>query len=377
MNIFFCTHDSSLYGAPRVVLSKAILFRDHGHKVKIILPRDGELKELIAGAGIEHIVVPIRTFGLRKRKFQGFGILSCLQALHAAVSRFLFVIRLYVLIKKEKPDVIDVNSIEFTYAAIAASLSGVPCIWHIHEKCIGGWRHWLKEKWLRIFANEVIFISKSIRTGYKNIKEPNSVLYNFFEIPKLPARVEISAKPRLSIVGLIQPSKGVFDFVRICKRLKDNELCFSATFIGGGDPNTLSSLKTFLCDLDMEKGINFAGLITSPHDIYCNIDILIHPSYIDSLPRVIMEAMAYGVPVVASRVDGIPEMVVHGKSGYLFEAKDIDTASLYVKELIEDPSKRTEMGKYARKRAREIFDADAYYDKLLNIYLRSFQTSRL
>ena len=95
---------------------------------------------------------------------------------------------------------------------------------------------------------------------------------------------------------------------------------------------------------------------------------MVLPSRRDPLPRVVMEAMCRGIPVVATRVDGIPEMVVDGETGFLVDSEDAAGFAAATARLLAEPELRARMGAAARARARQLFSEDAYVAAMLDLY---------
>lgn len=368
MKVILCSHASTVYGAPRSIMLTSVLLRQKGHEICLIFPSYGGLIRVAQELGIETKVIKIKTFGLRT-KFKLLDIKCYHRLFQSVVSRLNYIYELYNFIKERKPDIIHVNTVESIYSGLVARISKVPCVWHIRERNILGFGHALKKMLIRLCAKEIIFVSDAIRNSYKYIGKKGRVLYNFVEAN---AEIEKIACEyvRIGFFGSIREDKGAFDFVKICYELKKFDVPFKAYFVGSVlNDLTEKQLKSIIAELNLQDQIQFMGEILKMEDIFKFIDILIHPTHKDSLPRVVMEAMSFGIPVVASRVDGIPEMVNHGETGYLFECKEIVSAAYYIKELIDNPEQRKRMGKAGRERAAAIYDAEGYYNKLLAIYI--------
>lgn len=101
-------------------------------------------------------------------------------------------------------------------------------------------------------------------------------------------------------------------------------------------------------------------------------DFYIHPARADTFPLVVLEALACGLPVVATAVDGIPEQIVDGQTGFLAPAGDVSSMTHHVTRLIGDPDLRRQMGQNAAQDARRRFDQErhvsdylAWYDEIL------------
>jgi len=106
----------------------------------------------------------------------------------------------------------------------------------------------------------------------------------------------------------------------------------------------------------LADAINGAALIVVPSECY------------ENCPMSILEAMAHGKPVVASRMGGIPELVEDGETGFLFYAGDVAALQMHLDRLMRDSALRKEMGEAARARVEALFSLDKHNEGLLEIY---------
>ncbi|MBI4770871.1 MAG: glycosyltransferase family 4 protein [Chloroflexi bacterium] len=91
----------------------------------------------------------------------------------------------------------------------------------------------------------------------------------------------------------------------------------------------------------------------------------------DACPVAVLEAMALGVPVVASRMGGLPDLVRDGETGLLVQAGDARGLAAALERLSESPETVQRMGAAARRRAEAEFDVEVYYRRLMEIYRES------
>jgi glycosyltransferase involved in cell wall biosynthesis len=124
--------------------------------------------------------------------------------------------------------------------------------------------------------------------------------------------------------------------------------------------------------LDLEQTVSFRGFnsdITAELEL---CDIQLHPSYNEGIPLAICSGMAAGLPIVASNVGGIPEVIEHAKSGILVEAGDIEGFSEQLVVLIRDPRKRELLGKAARRFIKNEYSLEVAAQKLVEVYRSLF-----
>ncbi len=134
-----------------------------------------------------------------------------------------------------------------------------------------------------------------------------------------------------------------------------------------GDGPCRRSLERF--SKPIEENVVFTGHI--PHGevqkYYQLADLFVLPSLSEGLPTVLLEAAAAGKPCVASKVNGVPDVVIHGETGFLVDSLDLDAYARYVRLLLADENLRKKMGRRAKKRAKGSFNWDdivTQYDKI-------------
>ncbi len=146
---------------------------------------------------------------------------------------------------------------------------------------------------------------------------------------------------------------------------------YKARFVIVGD-TPLQSLKEELLALSRELGISqFVHFLGFQADIpgYLNMfDIFVLPSLSEGCSNVIQEAMATGLPIVASRVGGNPELIEHEKTGLLFESDSVSALTQALQTLLDRPHKAKELGRNALQRAREVFSLDTMIRNYESLY---------
>lgn len=134
-----------------------------------------------------------------------------------------------------------------------------------------------------------------------------------------------------------------------------------------GDGSQIDNLKELSIKLKISNSVNFFGKFTNVIPFYNKMDIFILPSILEGFGIVLLEAMAAGVPVIATNVDGIREVVVDGESGILIPPKDPDAIAKAVSQLINDPKLRNRLVENGFRRAQQ-FDVQEHVMKLENLY---------
>ncbi|MED5618949.1 glycosyltransferase [Ideonella sp. BN130291] len=122
-----------------------------------------------------------------------------------------------------------------------------------------------------------------------------------------------------------------------------------------GTGPTEPNVRNFVASFQMESYAHLAGLQDDMPAVMSEFDLFVSSSHSEAMPLSMMEAMAAGLPVVGTRVGGVPDMIQHGGCGFLVEKGDINAISSSVRTLLQQPELRQRMGAAARERAMTHF----------------------
>jgi N-acetyl-alpha-D-glucosaminyl L-malate synthase BshA len=207
------------------------------------------------------------------------------------------------------------------------------------------------------------------------VEKDIEVVYNFVD----PARHDHSL-PSRPLSGDSQPCtlmhisnfhaiKRVDDVVKIFARVAD-QLDARLVMVGDG-PNSALALQTAQ-DLDVADRVQFVGVVDRIVPLLQTADLLLLPSRTESFGLVALEAMASGVPVIATDVGGLPEVIEHSVTGYLAPVGDVDKMAEYAIKLFSDRLTYQAISEAARERAVRLFDChdivpqyEAVYERVL------------
>lgn len=275
---------------------------------------------------------------------------------------------------KDKPGVLHIHSraAHLPYALLAGWLARVPVVVSIHEPGGVGQEAWLDWWMIRFFADWVVFPADNIQRQYVGLlEERRSVLR--YSHPVAPVREPVVGRTlRIALPGRMGCRKGYDVFLETCRVLREEGVVFEAWFAGGGWSSEREQVQAreFIRAHHLESVVSDLDLLPDISHLYEQMDVLLLTSRRDPLPRVIMEAMCHGIPVVATRVDGIPEMVEDGVTGLLVSSEDAAGFAAAVKRLLEDEPLRRQMGAAGRERAKKLFSPDTYREQMMAIYAK-------
>jgi len=218
-------------------------------------------------------------------------------------------------------------------------------------------------------------------------KEKIRVVYNGIDAKEFQS-VESNPENGDRVVKVLYLSKkskakGVYDFLRTIPLVTRKEK--DVRFILAGDSvvseefpwhtgrmcNTEKEIREFIRENGLTDVIDIRGEVTGSdkRKVFAESDIFVMPSYSEGMPIVILEAMAAGLPVVATRVGALPEIIEEGKNGFLVEVGNYEDLANKVLILVKDRSLRRQIGGLNRKVVSETFSSKKYVEGLEMVFL--------
>jgi glycosyltransferase involved in cell wall biosynthesis len=184
---------------------------------------------------------------------------------------------------------------------------------------------------------------------------------------------ERASEPLLLAVGRLAPAKGFDVALRALGKLAQRGVRPRLVVVGEGPER--AALEALAREVAVESQVEFLGARpqTELVDLYRRAWLLLAPSRVlpngrrDGIPNVTVEAMAMGVPCLATRAGGLDEVVVPGENGVLVEPDDAEALALALERLLADPAALDRMGERARQRVRQEFDAARNFERLLEL----------
>ena len=165
-----------------------------------------------------------------------------------------------------------------------------------------------------------------------------------------------STLKRVAFVGRLDPVKGALLLIEaMADVLKVHP---DATLTLAGDGPARAPAEARAAELGIASAVHFAGFMTQGQvsDLLANSDMLVLPSFAEGLPVVYMEALASRIPVVASRVAGVQELVEDGVTGFTVPPGDVPTLVDRMVRLMDDPDMARALGEAGRKAVEAGFD---------------------
>ncbi len=221
------------------------------------------------------------------------------------------------------------------------------------------------------FSTRVIFVSKhdmeiGIRNGWAS-KTNACLIYNGIPKPDISDKTDHSSRmPVIAFVARLNEPKMPEFVIRVSKKLF--QAGYNHKLIIVGDGPKLESCRDLIRLFGIEQQVVLLGRCSNVTKLLSSVDIFCLFSKWEGLPISIIEAMMCGLPVVASDVGGIPELVEHGKVGYLIPGFDENLATEHLKELICDKRKREFFGEQARVVASSKFNVTGMVEQYRRLF---------
>lgn len=219
-----------------------------------------------------------------------------------------------------------------------------------------------------------------LRLGIGDAQRWRVIPYGFDLEPLLAGRLDRTiarrslglppAGPAVGIVGRLVPIKNHALFMDAARRVLERRA--DVTFVVAGD----GELRTTLEDearRTLGDRARFTGWVASLPALYAALDVVVLTSLNEGTPVALIEAAAAGLPVVATDVGGVADVVVDGETGFLVPSGDSSALAARIGDVIEDPALARKIGEEGRRRVRSAFSPDVMADRIADLYLEILQ----
>lgn len=354
-------------GAQRYVYDLATAAKEAGYEVAVAYGEPGVLKEKLSSSGIRGIETKMRN----KASFFAF-----IQAYR----------ELYNVYLDEKPAIVHLNSsLASAAGALAARIAGVPMIiftahgWAFNEdrpwwqKIIIGIFHWLTI----VLSNKTICVSNAMRSQIDwmpFISSKCSVIHNGISCPPLLSKEKARAAlaPRgigqywIGMISELIPTKRVEDAIRAFALLVPKHP--EAILIVLGEGREREYLEEIVRELHLGNHVSLQGFRGDAISLLKAFDLFIHSSFSESFGLVILEAGCASLPVVATRIGGIPEIIPDDDYGLLVPPQDTNALAAAIESLMRDQHLAAELGARLHARVQNFFSKEKMIAETLSVY---------
>jgi len=332
----------------------------------VVVPTNGLLTEKLKRFGIEAEVIRITEFS--RRKFLQFLV---------------NVFRLAFFIRKKNIKLVQSNSIYVAEQSfLAAKLAGVPCICHVRDLAPVLGAGMLRSMAFKN-AQRIIAISEAVKKDLvEKLRIPENKIiriYNGVDTKEFSPDIStnnfrdefmLGSKKLVGMIGRFSPEKGQEFFLKAAAEIikENNEVIF--IFVGDaklGSEKFKEGMIDLSSRLNLKDNTLFVGFRDDLPNILPVLDMLVVPSRAEPFGRVIIEAFACGVPVIAANSGATPE-IISKDSGILIEPNNIGQLKQSVIELLKNPLRAKQMGQEGRKIVLEKFNISKHVLAVSELY---------
>ena len=366
MRVLYLTHYGDLYGANRSLLALVTGARDrHGESALVLLARGGPMADALLERGIEHQVVRFGTW-MHVRHYSGgvhHRILQWWRQLREERARLAkepeALERLLQVVRGKGIALVHTNSSVIGIGAALARTLGVPHVWHLrefHDQHYGFVVDGGRARYVNALrcAHRLICVSQAVASSVNELcgghlkvdvvhngiwPVPQATLHRTLRSPHEPFNV--------LCIGLVHPSKGQWVVLEAFRALLRKVPGARLTFLGGG---RWEQLHRDVLSGEGASAVTVSGYVVDTAPAFSAAHVLISASHFEAFGRVVAEAMAHGIPIVAENSGAMPELIEDGVTGLLCDGTPSAFAA-HLLELAADPARCLRMGEAGRARA--------------------------
>jgi glycosyltransferase involved in cell wall biosynthesis len=280
-------------------------------------------------------------------------------------------------IRAERPDLIHTHMVHAdVYGSVGARLLRRPFLSTRHNDdryLLGPFRH--VDRAFMEQARAIIAISDAVRAFHVSAGLPENKLvtihYGLDEPPREPSETkpaDVGVRPGAPLVvavGRLIEQKDHATLLRAFARVHETRPDARLAILGWG--RLEGALRAQIGELGLDDAAFLLGRV-EPRDWLERADVFVHTSRWEGFGIVLLEAMLSGLPVVATRVSAIPEIVHDGRTGVLTAPGDDGAIAAAIVELLDSPARRAELGAAGRRRAREEFSVARMAERTIAVY---------
>ncbi len=357
MRILHTEWSDGLGGQEKRILSESLGLAERGHYVALVCREYARIKGEAGRLGIDVHTLPLR---------KPYDIES--------------IMRLTSFIKSNRFDIVNTHSgVDSWIGGIAAKFANIPVLArtrHLNiplKRSIINFIHYLPDVYITCGDNMRNNLVSNCRfPAEKVVSIPTGVGKEFFNVKK---NSEEKLKYGLNMdsivitnVGILRSVKGHEVTLKSVQRVM--ETIPNAKFLIVGDGPRKEALENLVHDLGISKHVIFTGFVGDIAGIYSFTDVAVLSSWSEGLPQSILQAMAAGVPVVATKAGGVPEAVINEKTGILVEPGDHEALAKSITRILNNRELSLRLAKDAREHVMNEHSVTGMIDKIESLYAK-------
>lgn len=346
MKVLHLLQSNRFSGAENVVCQIIGMMKNEPDMEMVYCSSDGQIREALKERNIKFI--PLKSFSVGEIKR---------------------------VIKEQKPDIIHAHDMRASfYAALACGK--IPLISHIHNNAFDS--RGLSAKSIAYIyaakkAKHIFWVSQSSLDGYafhKFFRKKSTVLYNIIDIDALYEKMKLDENVYnydVIYVGRLTPQKNPQRLMAVLQKVCVNCPNVRIAIVGTGE---LEEETKKLCnELNLQNNVQFLGFQSNPLKMLHDSKVMVMTSRWEGTPMCALEAMALGVPIVSTPVDGLKDLVINGENGCLSD--DDEELAKKIVEIVNDKKLHERYSTFIKNQALKINDTEKYKRSILEVYTSS------
>lgn len=364
MNILFVACSSHLYGANQSLLNILTMCRSY-YNCFVVLPNNGPLSDVIREKGVSCKIIKYKSNCANYSNKIGY----ILRLFYYWILNKLAKKSLIQYAKNNKINIIHTNNTRVSIGFDVAVTLGIKHVWHLRDfmdldfnmkpfKSVGG----LSKDFNK--SDKVICVSNAVKEYFKILDEKAVVIYN-----AVGSKNEYNSNGNcfkenyFLFCGSLSKEKGIFDVLEAFYLMKkDSSLCLYIA--GTGKPEIIKEIKKIIKRNKIEDKVFLLGFRSDTDILMKNAVALLMASKCEAFGRVTAEAMLNECVVIGRNSGGTPELIEHGKTGFLFSSKE---ELINIMETVLQINTSDIISK-AKSKALHSFTEEVYIKKLLSVY---------
>ncbi len=359
------TQGDTFYGAQRHVLDLCRLLHEDGHEVVVLVGSDGALTERFDTIGI-----PFRIVQSLQRAIHPIRDLQCIRDLETQFRQL-------------QPEIVATHSSKAGIVArLASHRAGIPNVFTVH-----GWSfedgvpfvnrqiYLTLERFVARRTNHFIAVSESCRQLGIDSRVATSdkieTIHNGVEDIESHRPRQLNELFTMTMVAGFRKQKDHRTLIAALGKLKHRQWLMN--FVGDGE--LLESMKSYSRQCGLAENVRFHGAVNNVASILQQTNLKVLTTNWEGLPISIIEALAHGMPVVATDVSGVKEEVIDGYNGLLTQRNDVDAVRYALEKMMDSNELCLQYGKNSRTLFEERFTLAAMYAKTKERYQRIIEDS--
>lgn len=381
MRVLMVQHrgDAITGGVEQWLLRVAKYFPAHGVQLYVALPEAGPLQAALAS-----LAVPTKILDLDWQPRTQVGWSRYILGLSDRVGV------LAEWIQSERIDLVHSNTQYLLEGALAALRGGCPHVWHLRSAydldplpyAFGGLGLDFpsQTQWLTWLTDGLLSVSGAAARVFLEHGHPVKILPNGLDIATYanpPTQGSLRAElgwpedtPLVACIARVSPEKDLPTFVRVCHNLREAMPRARFLIIGNTDehPGTLNELNNAIAANGLQDSLRLLGQRHDLPTLYRQLDLVMLTSLHEGQPNVLMEAMASGVPVVATRCGGPEKLIDHAAHGLLADVGDVPGLTMAALRCLQDRPWAQTLARAGQERITRDFSLDGQLEELHGYY---------